>query len=213
MRILLAAVAAVVLTSGTAHAAAFTNGSFESGISPGTFTTLNAGDSSSITGWTVTSGSIDYIGSYWQAGNGSRSLDMSGNGPGSIAQTFDTVAGATYQVTFLLAGNTDGSPTTKTLNVWADGGRAAGYSFDTTGKSASSMGWTQFTYNFMAIGASTTLTFSSTTGTAYGAALDNVTVSRVAAVPEPASWAMLIAGFGLMGGTLRRRRTATQVVA
>lgn len=28
-------------------------------------------------------------------------------------------------------------------------------------------------------------------------------------VPEPASWAMLIAGFGLMGGALRRRRTAT----
>jgi hypothetical protein len=28
------------------------------------------------------------------------------------------------------------------------------------------------------------------------------------AVPEPASWAMLIAGFGLVGGTLRRRRAA-----
>jgi PEP-CTERM motif len=27
------------------------------------------------------------------------------------------------------------------------------------------------------------------------------------AVPEPASWAMLIAGFGLVGGSLRRRRT------
>lgn len=29
-----------------------------------------------------------------------------------------------------------------------------------------------------------------------------------AAVPEPASWAMLVAGFGVMGGTLRRRRAA-----
>lgn len=28
----------------------------------------------------------------------------------------------------------------------------------------------------------------------------------ITAVPEPASWAMLIAGFGLVGGTLRRRR-------
>ena len=27
-------------------------------------------------------------------------------------------------------------------------------------------------------------------------------------VPEPASWAMLIAGFGLVGATLRRRRMA-----
>lgn len=30
----------------------------------------------------------------------------------------------------------------------------------------------------------------------------------VSAVPEPQSWAMLIAGFGLVGATLRRRRTA-----
>ncbi len=27
------------------------------------------------------------------------------------------------------------------------------------------------------------------------------------AVPEPSSWAMLIAGFGLVGATMRRRRT------
>jgi len=28
-------------------------------------------------------------------------------------------------------------------------------------------------------------------------------------VPEPASWAMLIAGFGLVGAVARRRRAAT----
>lgn len=33
--------------------------------------------------------------------------------------------------------------------------------------------------------------------------------SASAAVPEPASWAMLIAGFGLVGATLRRRRAIT----
>ena len=30
--------------------------------------------------------------------------------------------------------------------------------------------------------------------------------TAVAAVPEPASWALMIVGFGLVGGTLRRRR-------
>jgi hypothetical protein len=30
-----------------------------------------------------------------------------------------------------------------------------------------------------------------------------------AAVPEPATWAMMIGGFGLVGGALRRRRTGT----
>lgn len=32
-------------------------------------------------------------------------------------------------------------------------------------------------------------------------------IAGAMAVPEPSSWAMLIAGFGLVGGTLRRRRT------
>ena len=32
--------------------------------------------------------------------------------------------------------------------------------------------------------------------------------ANVSAVPEPASWAMLIAGFGLTGAALRRRRMA-----
>jgi hypothetical protein len=40
-----------------------------------------------------------------------------------------------------------------------------------------------------------------------GLALDNIT-SVGAAVPEPASWAMLITGFGLVGAATRRRRAA-----
>lgn len=37
-----------------------------------------------------------------------------------------------------------------------------------------------------------------------------VVAGETGAVPEPASWAMLIAGFGLTGAMLRRRRAATQ---
>ena len=36
-----------------------------------------------------------------------------------------------------------------------------------------------------------------------------VQVLREAAVPEPASWALMIAGFGLTGAALRRRRYRT----
>ena len=36
----------------------------------------------------------------------------------------------------------------------------------------------------------------------------NVSVSDFAPIPEPATWAMMIAGFGLSGAALRRRRTA-----
>lgn len=38
-------------------------------------------------------------------------------------------------------------------------------------------------------------------------AIDNVNLS-IAAVPEPASWATLIAGIGILGGAVRRRRLA-----
>jgi hypothetical protein len=40
-----------------------------------------------------------------------------------------------------------------------------------------------------------------------GPILDNVSVTQ-GAIPEPASWAMLIAGFGLVGAVQRKRKTA-----
>lgn len=39
-----------------------------------------------------------------------------------------------------------------------------------------------------------------------GFSFDDFRFSAVGAVPEPASWAMMIAGFGLVGGTMRYRR-------
>ncbi len=37
--------------------------------------------------------------------------------------------------------------------------------------------------------------------------LDNISVNQSVAVPEPATWAMMIMGFGAAGSVLRRRRT------
>ncbi len=39
--------------------------------------------------------------------------------------------------------------------------------------------------------------------------IDNIVSGTFGAVPEPASWALLIAGFGLTGAAMRRRRMAT----
>lgn len=43
-------------------------------------------------------------------------------------------------------------------------------------------------------------------GNDHGMAIDDVRISGMTAVPEPASWAMLIAGFGLVGAMARRKR-------
>lgn len=63
--------------------------------------------------------------------------------------------------------------------------------------------WTQQTYNFSAVnGTSYHLYFD---GKDSGLKLDNVGVNIAAAVPEPETYAMLLAGLGVLGFTGRRR--------
>ena len=68
------------------------------------------------------------------------------------------------------------------------------------------MGWTLHSLDFTASGSTSTLSFVSTTGTAYGAALDNVSVT---AVPEASTWAMMILGFLGLGFFGYRKSTAS----
>ncbi|HSX35451.1 MAG TPA: choice-of-anchor C family protein [Patescibacteria group bacterium] len=170
-----AALSAGIVTTAFA-ASAVTNGSFETGTDPGVFSTLLAGNTTDLPGWTVASGSVDYIGSYWTASDGARSLDMSGFNAGAVSQTFPTVVGHTYTVAFDMAGNPAGPPAVKTLAVDV-GGAPTNYTFDTTGQSLTDMGWKTQTYSFTATGISTTLTFASQDNTFYGPALDNVVVT------------------------------------
>lgn len=68
-------------------------------------------------------------------------------------------------------------------------------------------GWSQEKFKFTATNSQQVLSFLSL-GTPNGlppiALLDGVSL---AAVPEPTTWAMMIAGFGLAGASIRRRKT------
>ena len=96
---------------------AWYNGSFEAAsvIPGGGFVTLKEG-STDITGWTVIGTvnyaySIDYIGGYWQAAEGYRSVDLNGTSDrGGVQQALATVAGQRYEVRFAMSGNPDGNP-------------------------------------------------------------------------------------------------------
>jgi choice-of-anchor C domain-containing protein len=196
--------ALIVAGASPAVAAPFTNGSFELGsVNPGGgWITLNSG-SPAITGWEIFDGTIDYIGAYWQAADGSRSLDLNGNdGPAGIRQTFDTIGGGTYQVSFALAGNPDGAPVTKSVQV-TSGGVSQLFAFTIAGASRADMGWAYHSLLFTAAGSSTTLSFlSDTAGAYYGPALDDVSVT---AVPEPATLSLVALGLAAVARARRRR--------
>jgi choice-of-anchor C domain-containing protein len=197
-----------LLSASSAGAVSIVNGSFESGsVDPGAgFTTLGNG-STAITGWVVGGLGIDYIGGYWQADDGVRSIDLSGNNKGSISQALSgLVVGGVYHVNFALAGNPDGGGSTK-VAVASDGGsQSQVFSFIQGGNTRTNMGWTDQTFDFVATASTANLTFSATQFDAFGPALDNVSISGP--IPEPATWALMILGFGGVGAMIRRRRTA-----
>ncbi|MDP3855070.1 choice-of-anchor C family PEP-CTERM protein [Phenylobacterium sp.] len=201
----LLAAAALTCASASAHAATILNGSFESGVAPGTFTTLDPLDNTSITGWTVGGAGVDYIGSYWIAADGDRSIDLSALSGGSVSQTISTIAGVTYTVSFALAGNPDGPDEGKIAVTSVSGSLPQIDIFSVTAANThANMGWQTYTYTFKAFDSTSELTFASATNTPYGPALDNVTISS--AIPEPATWAMMIIGFGAVGGVARSAR-------
>lgn len=187
---------------GVAWSAPFQNGSFDVGTPCNTFN-VPAG-STIIAGWTVSVGNIDWEGPPptcgWQGSNGSNSLDLVGTGGiGGIQQTFGTVPGTTYQVSFDLAGNYAAPPVVKPLAVTINS-VTTNYTFDTTGKSLLNMGWTTKTLTFVASSTSSTINFVSDVtasgGTLNaGAALDNVQITAItpgapsAATSVPLNWA------------------------
>ncbi len=173
-------IAALTFAGSTQAFTGAANGSFESGSyadNGGGFQQLDA-PNTSIDGWSVDSGSVDWVGTYWTAPDGAMSVDLSGADAGSISQTFDTTIGNTYTVAFLLSGNPVGPPSVKTLEVSATGGTTGLYSHDTTGSDLTTMVWTPETYTFLATSATTTITFASTTSGPFGPALDNVVVTE-----------------------------------
>jgi choice-of-anchor C domain-containing protein len=189
----------LIFSTSPVQANVIANPSFEIGTDPGSFTTVFAGNTN-ITNWTVNSGSVDYIGSYWQAADGNRSVDMDGNSAGVMSQVINGLSlSSSYYVIFSMAGNPDGGPTIKTLQV--DIGPYSGqFTFDTTGYDKNNMGWVNKSFSFTPTASTQTLTFTSLDAGYYGAAIDNV---RMVA-PLPGT--VMLLGTGLAGLVVHARR-------
>lgn len=126
--------------------------------------------------------------------------------PCEISQVLPTLTGQTYKLTF-------------GFNPGAGEDQFAGYDYvrlqvewdgvviDDLG--GGPLGWTDHTITgLVASSDATSLTFRGYAAVMSG--IDNVSVTESsAAIPEPASWALMITGFGLAGAVLRQRRTTT----
>jgi len=238
--------AVAVLCVGIAGATGFTNGSFSCAGDPnsdpttcgfavptGAYWQFLAPASTAIAGWTSGGEGINWTYEYnstntkgWETTVSGDSLHYSvglqGNptastwGVGSISQTFDTVAGVSYVVTYLYS-MAPNAVTAGKESVWATV-RAdlldpqyisyvlashPGY----VGKS--DLDWALGIYKFTASGSSTVLTFQSNEtadNKVGGILLDGVTFGRDESVPEPGTMSLML-GAGLLGlGALVRRR-------
>ena len=234
LKTIVAFVAGAILlgTTGAANAANLVqNGGFETttnGIG-------QLGFNTDATGWTTTgynflfsgntADSVGANGTYgnlklWGPANGSAN-GLAGSPEGGnyvaadgafgvqpISQTITgLVAGQSYDVGFWWAGaqqlNFDGLNTEQwEVKLGNQSQFTAVYNNPSHGFS----GWTHETFTFTAQSASEVLSFLAH-GTPEGvppfSLLDGVSMTE--SVPEPASWAMMLGGFGLVGGAMRRR--------
>ena len=183
------AAAAVSVSMPSMAASIVTNGGFETG---------------DFTGWTQF-GNTSFT-SVFNSGGASEGIYSAAFGPigstGGIFQTLATTGGATYSYSFSLR-NIGGVPNSFAASI--DGNTV------TSLTNAGTFPFTAYSGTFTATGALTDLrfTFQQDVRSYF---LDAVSVvEEVAAVPEPATWAMMIAGFGIAGVSLRRRRQKVTV--
>ncbi len=227
----------------SAHATSFVNGDFSSNagvgqigyntsatgwymLGGGGYTFLFATGTADTTG---SSGSYGFL-SLWGSNNGGAdaiSASPSGSGyfiaedgdfqTASIAQDISGLTiGKTYTVSFNYAYAQQSGFYGATTQDWGVtlGDSAAQYTPTLTNPSTGFTGWFSDSMKFTADATSETLAFA-----AYGSApvppfalLDGVNVTASAA-PEPASWAMMLMGFGGLGFAARKRRRPARLIA
>lgn len=124
-------------------------------------TNSTSGYSSANFGWTVSSGNIDHIHTYWSPNSGDYSIELNGDTPGAIEQTVTTVPGETYAISFYYSDNIDlssGDVAHATVSVLDDTEEIDSWEISHSSSTASYlMDYTHFYQTFVATGTTTTL--------------------------------------------------------
>ena len=207
-----------LVIAGSAHANLLINGSFEDGtFTPNSQNTQTESvGSTNITGFTVIGGPLTRSGSTnpfgLTASNGDKFLDLTGyqDSPpyGGVTQSIATMIGALYQLSFDL-GSSDryGRP----VSILASAGSTSA-TFTNSLLASGAIFYERETLNFTATSSSTTVSLLGTQGNQF-IGLDNADVTLIRAagpittpVPEPGTFALVLASLGLAGIATRRRQ-------
>jgi len=178
-------------------------------------------ESETITGWTIAIGQDDRV----ELANGQGYFDCCGGvgsapalanqfvafgageagNDGIVSQSFATDSALHYQVSFDVGAFAGDQTVTGSVVDTVTNAVLGSLVFTKSGSTDFDAMFGTVTFGFQGTGNAVSLRFTaagSDTGS-RDALLDNVSV---ASVPEPTSWAMLVAGFGLAGGAMRSRR-------
>lgn len=201
------------------------NGGFETPVISQSFETYYAG-STQLAPWSILSGSVDLVtngGEFgWPNYEGNNGLDLAGVSHGVIQQSFTTVPGKQYTLSFHYANNWGDTEASGAVDVI---GSSSLYSatLQHAGSTKTDMFWTPYGATFVADSTTTTLRFTDTSSTVfYGLALDAVSVKSALAtstihVPNGTSFTIIGSGSKSLnanlqidaGGTLLHTSTGT----
>jgi hypothetical protein len=197
-------VAALLLGSSLTHAATIFSDNFDTYV-PDQLNWVPPGSS----GWTVIDGTIDLHGAGGSydvlPGNGSYvDLDGSSLDSGLFSTSLNLIGGEMYRLSFDLGGSQRGNRS-ETVEV-NFGSTTSSYVINVTDS------FSTYTLEFTpGSDGAYSLSYLNVGGDNRGAFLDNVSVSSgpvpASSVPEPATYAMLLSGLGIMGLMARRSKT------
>jgi choice-of-anchor C domain-containing protein len=165
-----------------------TNGDFESPVTSQAWIHV-ANGTSGLPGWTTSGDGVELMHSYWQPAHGQQSVNLSSFGASEVAQQVETTSGASYLISWYISGNPQcTTPTTRVLHVIWNGNTVATPTFDVSGHTFQSMGWTLQSTQVAASGATSTLAFLRAVSTdgSCGVAIDDVALQLVAGTGGPA---------------------------
>ncbi|HBJ36744.1 MAG TPA: hypothetical protein DDZ51_18710, partial [Planctomycetaceae bacterium] len=145
-------------------------------ITNGNFVGATAMATTTLSGWSVTSGNIDVRED--DGGTGQQYVDLCGTSAGTIRQSFATTSGVSYTVTFLQGTHASAPSQTATMRVSAAG---TSQDFSLTNPMGATYptiagGFVERTFTFTATGSTTTLSLQSLTSGAYGPMVTAVNV-------------------------------------